>query len=72
MNPFQKQLVLNSGRTLYEEAKICVCPDPLCCAHHQLGDPAPPPQQVSAEEFEATMRSMIHDYSILKEGDERK
>lgn len=55
MNCLQKQLVLNSGRTLYEEAKIPRLGSALDYSRINTGKPAQPPQRVSAEEWEQTM-----------------
>jgi hypothetical protein len=68
MNPWEKQLVLNDGRTLYEHAKTPLplelnekgklVKSALDCSRLNIGEPAPPPIRVSAEEFEATMRKI--------------
>jgi len=54
MNPFQKQLLMNDGRTLYEHAKDVV-DGSLDCSNLDMGAPAPTPQRVSVEEFLADM-----------------
>lgn len=58
MNCLEKQLVMNSGRTLYEEAKILRPGSALDCSRINIGKPAPPPQRVSVEDWERTMREI--------------
>lgn len=54
MNNFQKQLVLNDGRTVYEHAKDKVG-GPLDCSNLDIGEPPPAAHRVSVEEFQKTL-----------------